>query len=165
MTPVSYLIKGEMLMNQSIEQRVRVLVEPIIKEKGLELVDVEYMKEGTHWYLRLFIDKDGGVDIDDCSGVSHAVSELLDKSDIILQSYILEVSSPGLERPLKRTEDFQRFQGELITIKTNKLFKGYEEFSGYLMGLENDEIILEYEGKQMAIPRSVVKKAHLSLEF
>jgi ribosome maturation factor RimP len=154
-----------MLMNQSIEQRVRVLVEPIIKEKGLELVDVEYMKEGTHWYLRLFIDKDGGVDIDDCSGVSHAVSELLDKSDIILQSYILEVSSPGLERPLKRTEDFQRFQGELITIKTNKLFKGYEEFSGYLMGLENDEIILEYEGKQMAIPRSVVKKAHLSLEF
>lgn len=152
-------------MNQSIEQRVRVLVEPIIKEKGLELVDVEYMKEGTHWYLRLFIDKDGGIDIDDCSGVSHAVSKLLDNSDIILQSYILEVSSPGLERPLKRTEDFQRFQGELITIKTNKLFKGYEEFSGYLMGLENDEIILEYEGKQMAIPRSVVKKAHLSLEF
>jgi ribosome maturation factor RimP len=154
-----------MLMNQSVEQQVRVLVEPIIKEKGLELVDVEYMKEGAHWYLRLFIDKDGGVDIDDCSGVSHAVSDLLDTSNIILQSYVLEVSSPGLERPLKKSEDFQRFQGELITVKTKKLFEGYQEFSGYLIGLENDEIILEYEGKRMAIPRSVVKKAHLSLEF
>lgn len=152
-------------MNQSVEQQVRVLVEPIIKEKGLELVDVEYMKEGAHWYLRLFIDKDGGVDIDDCSGVSHAVSDLLDTSNIILQSYVLEVSSPGLERPLKKSEDFQRFQGELITVKTKKLFEGYQEFSGYLIGLENDEIILEYEGKRMAIPRSVVKKAHLSLEF
>lgn len=152
-------------MNQSVEQRVKVLIEPIIKEKGLELVDVEYLKEGAHWYLRLYIDKDGSVDIDDCSGVSHAVSELLDNADLILQSYILEVSSPGLERPLKKKEDFQRFQGELITVKTNKLFKGYQEFSGYLIGLENDEIILEYEGKRMAIPRSVVEKAHLSLEF
>lgn len=152
-------------MNQGMEQRVSVLVEPLIKEKGLELVDVEYMKEGAHWYLRLFIDKEGSVDIDDCTEVSHAVSGLLDTSDVILQSYILEVSSPGLERPLKKNEDFQRFQGKLITIKTNKLFKGYQEFSGYLIGLENEEIILEYEGKRMAIPRSVVKKAHLSIEF
>lgn len=152
-------------MNQGVEQRVSVLVEPLIKEKGLELVDVEYMKEGAHWYLRLFIDKEGSVDIDDCTEVSHAVSGLLDTSDVILQSYILEVSSPGLERPLKKNEDFQRFQGKLITIKTNKLFKGYQEFSGYLVGLENEEIILEYEGKRMAIPRSVVKKAHLSIEF
>jgi ribosome maturation factor RimP len=154
-----------MLMNQSIEQRVRVLVEPLIKEKDLELVDVEYLKEGVHWYLRLFIDKDGGIDIDDCSGVSHTVSELLDASDIIRQTYTLEVSSPGLERPLKKSEDFQRFQGELITVKTNKLYKGYQEFSGYLIGLEDGEIILEYEGTRMAIPRSVVKKAHLAIEF
>ncbi len=144
---------------------MRVLVEPLIKEKDLELVDVEYLKEGVHWYLRLFIDKDGGIDIDDCSGVSHAVSELLDASDIIRQTYTLEVSSPGLERPLKKSEDFQRFQGELITVKTNKLYKGYQEFSGYLIGLEDGEIILEYEGTRMAIPRSVVKKAHLAIEF
>ncbi len=152
-------------MNQSIEQRVRVLVEPLIKEKDLELVDVEYLKEGVHWYLRLFIDKDGGIDIDDCSGVSHTVSELLDASDIIRQTYTLEVSSPGLERPLKKSEDFQRFQRELITVKTNKLYKGYQDFSGYLIGLEDGEIILEYEGTRMAIPRSVVKKAHLAIEF
>ncbi|MDD2234036.1 MAG: ribosome maturation factor RimP [Desulfitobacteriaceae bacterium] len=152
-------------MNQGVEQRVSVLAEPLIKEKGLELVDVEYMKEGAHWYLRLFIDKEGSVDIDDCTEVSHAVSELLDTSDVIPQSYILEVSSPGLERPLKKDEDFRRFQGKLITINTNKLYKGYQEFSGYLIGLENEEIILEYEGKRMAIPRCVVKKAQLSIEF
>ncbi|MHB8126475.1 MAG: ribosome maturation factor RimP [Desulfitobacteriaceae bacterium] len=152
-------------MNQGVEQRVSVLIEPIIKEKGLELVDVEYIKEGAHWYLRLFIDKDGSVDLDDCSGVSHAVSELLDTANVIQQAYMLEVSSPGLERPLKKTEDFQRFQGKLVVIKTNKLFNGYQEFSGYLRGLENEEIILEFEGKRMAIPRSIVKKARLSIQF
>ncbi len=152
-------------MNQGVEQLVSVLVEPRIKERGLELVDVEYIKEGAHWYLRLFIDKDGGVDLDDCSGVSHAVSEILDTVDAIQQAYMLEVSSPGLERPLKKTEDFQRFQGKLVAIKTNKLFEGYQEFSGYLSGLEYDEIVLEYEGKRIAIPRSIVKQAHLSIEF
>ncbi|MFZ3101395.1 MAG: ribosome maturation factor RimP [Desulfitobacteriaceae bacterium] len=152
-------------MNQGIEQLVSVLIEPIIKEKGLELVDVEYIKEGAHWYLRLFIDKNGGVDLDDCSEVSHAVSELLDTADAIQQAYMLEVSSPGLERPLKKTEDFQRFQGKLVAIKTNKLYEGYQDFNGYLMGLENEEIILEYEGKRISIPRSIVKQAHLAIEF
>ncbi len=152
-------------MNQGVEQRVSGLIEPLIKEKGLELVDVEYIKEGAHWYLRLFIDKDGGVDLDDCSEVSHAVSELLDTADAIQQAYMLEVSSPGLERSLKKTEDFQRFQGKLVAIKTNKLHEGYQDFSGYLMGLENEEIILEYEGKRIAIPRNIVKQARLSIEF
>lgn len=152
-------------MSQGVEERVRVLVEQVIKAKGLELDDVEYVKEGAHWYLRLFIDKDGGVDIDDCSRVSHFVSELLDKSDIIRQSYILEVSSPGLERSLKKTEDFERYRGKLVAVETNKLHRGYQEFSGYLIGLENEEIILEYEGNRMAIPRSIVKKAHLALQL
>ncbi len=152
-------------MNQRVEQQVSVLIEPIIKEKGLELVDVEYIKEGAHWYLRLFIDKDGGVDLDDCSDVSHAVSEILDTADTIQQAYMLEVSSPGLERPLKKTEDFQRFQGKLVAVKTNKPYEGFQDFSGYLRGLENEEIILEYEGKRIAIPRSIVKQARLSIEL
>jgi ribosome maturation factor RimP len=154
-----------MQMSQGIEERVRVLVEPVIKEKGLELDDVEYVKEGAHWYLRLFIDKDGGVDIDDCSRASYAASELLDKSDIIRQSYILEVSSPGLERSLKKTEDFVRYQGKLVAVETNRLHEGFQEFTGYLIGLENDEIILEYEGNRMAIPRSIMKRAHLALNL
>lgn len=152
-------------MNQRVEQQVSVLIEPIIKEKGLELVDVEYIKEGAHWYLRLFIDKDGGVDLDDCSDVSHAVSEILDTADTIQQAYMLEVSSPGLERPLKKTEDFQRFQGKLVAVKTNKPYEGFQDFSGYLRGLENEEIILEYEGKRIAIPRSIVNQARLSIEL
>jgi ribosome maturation factor RimP len=152
-------------MNEAMEHRIGLLVEPIVREKGLELVDVEYIKEGAHWYLRLYIDKDGGVDMDDCSGVSHLVSEMLDQQNPIPQAYTLEVSSPGLERPLKKEEDFIRFQGSLVTVHTTSPFQGYKEFSGNLIGLINDEIVLEYEYKRMAIPRSLVKKIHLALDF
>ncbi len=152
-------------MDESLEQRIGLLVEPLVREKGLELVNVEYIREGAHWYLRLYIDKDGGVDMDDCSGVSHMVSEMLDQKNPIPQAYMLEVSSPGLERPLKKDEDFIRFQGSLVTVHTTSLFQGYKEFSGNLIGLINDEIVLEYENKQMAIPRALAKKTHLSLDF
>ena len=152
-------------MNESMEHRVGLLVEPLVREKGLELVNVEYIREGAHWYLRLYIDKDGGVDMDDCSGVSHMVSEMLDQDNPIPQAYMLEVSSPGLERPLKKDEDFIRFQGSLVTVHTTSPFQGYKEFSGNLIGLINDEIVLEYEGKRVAIPRTLAKKTHLALEF
>jgi ribosome maturation factor RimP len=152
-------------MNEAMEQQVRSLVEPLVREKGLELVDVEYIKEGAHWYLRLYIDKDGGVDMDDCSGVSHAVSEMLDQKNPIPQAYMLEVSSPGLERPLKKEEDFIRYQGSLVTVHTASQFQGYKEFTGNLVGLINDEIVLEYEHKRVAIPRNLAKKTHLALDF
>ena len=152
-------------MNETLEQQVALLVEPIIREKGLELVNVEYIREGAHWYLRLYIDKDGGVDMDDCSGISHMVSEMLDQKNPILQAYMLEVSSPGLERPLKKDEDFIRFQGSLVTVHTKSPFQGYKEFSGNLIGLINDEIVLEYEDKRVAIPRTLAKKTHLALDF
>ncbi|MGI5873032.1 MAG: ribosome maturation factor RimP [Bacillota bacterium] len=152
-------------MNEAMEQRIRLLVEPIVREKGLELVDVEYIKEGTHWYLRLYIDKDGGVDMDDCSEVSYVVSEMLDRENPIPQAYMLEVSSPGLERPLKKEEDFIRFQGSLVTVHTTTLFRGYKKFTGNLIGLINDEIVLEYEHKRMAIPRTLAKETHLALDF
>ena len=152
-------------MNEALEQQIESIVEPIIREKGLELVNVEYIKEGAHWYLRLYIDKDGGVDMDDCSEVSHLVSEMLDQKNPIPQAYMLEVSSPGLERPLKKEADFIRFQGSLVTVHTASAFQGYNEFSGNLVGLINDEIVLEYEDKRIAIPRTLVKKAHLSLDF
>ena len=152
-------------MNEAMEQRIALLVDPLVSEKGLELVNVEYIKEGAHWYLRLYIDKDGGVDMDDCSGVSHAVSEMLDEKNPIPQAYMLEVSSPGLERPLKKEEDFVRFQGSLVTVHTTSPFQGFKEFSGILVGLIDDEIILEYEDKRIAIPHSLTKKAHLALDF
>lgn len=152
-------------MGLPVEQKVEALVTPIIQELGLELVDVEYIKEGAHWYLRLYIDKEEGIDLDDCSNVSHAVSELLDKNDPIPQAYMLEVSSPGLERPLKKVEDFIRFQGKLIRIRTKEPFQGYREFTGYLAGLENDEIILEYEKEKVQLPKNIIDKANLAFEF
>ncbi|HEY8909615.1 MAG TPA: ribosome maturation factor RimP [Desulfosporosinus sp.] len=152
-------------MNQAMEHQIELLVEPIVKEKGLELVNVEYIREGAHWYLRLYIDKDGGVDMDDCSAISHMVSEMLDQNNPIPQAYMLEVSSPGLERPLKKDEDFIRFQGSLVTVHTTSPFQGYKEFSGNLVGVINDEIVLEYEGKRIAIPRTLAKRTHLAIVF
>ena len=152
-------------MNLTIERQVANLVAPLIGEKGLELVDVEYVREGAHWYLRIYIDKEGGVELDDCTEISYAVSEILDKADPISQSYMLEVSSPGLERPLKKDEDFDRFKGKLVTVKLDAPFQGYNEFTGYLEGLINGEIVLEYEGDKVAIPRSLAGKTHLALEF
>jgi len=152
-------------MSSVMEQQISSLVEPLVRARGLELVNVEYIKEGAHWYLRLYIDKNGGVDMDDCTGVSHAVSEMLDQRNPIPQAYMLEVSSPGLERPLLKDEDFIRFQGSLVTVHTTSLYQGYKEFTGNLMGLINDEIVLEYEDKRMAIPRALAKKTHLALDF
>lgn len=152
-------------MSSVLEEQISSLVEPLVREKGLELVNVEYIREGAHWYLRLYIDKDGGVDMDDCSGVSHMVSEMLDLKNPIPQAYMLEVSSPGLERPLKKEDDFTRFQGSLVTVHTTSPFQGYKVFSGNLVGLINDEIVLEYEDRRVAIPRTLAKKTHLSLDF
>lgn len=152
-------------MGLSVEQRVEALITPIIRDQGLELVDVEYVKEGAHWYLRIYIDKEGGVDIDDCTNVSHAVSEILDRDNPIAQAYMLEVSSPGLERPLKKDEDFLRFAGKLVRVLTKEPYEGYQEFTGYLVGLIEDAIVLEYEKETIKIPRTIVEKVNLALEF
>jgi ribosome maturation factor RimP len=152
-------------MVQSVEQQVETLIAPVVLDNGIELVDVEYVKEGAHWYLRLYIDKEGGVDMDDCTKVSHLVSEVLDKKDPIPQAYMLEVSSPGLERPLKKDEDFHRFSGKLVRVITKEPYQGYQDFMGYLVGLVEGEIVLEYEKETIKIPRKLVDKANLALEF
>lgn len=152
-------------MGKSIIEQVEEVIAPVISDQELELVDIEYVKEGAQWYLRIFIDKEGGVDIDDCTNVSHAVSEALDKKDPVFQAYVLEVSSPGLERPLKKDEDFERFKGKLVRVQTKETYKGYQEFTGYLVGIINDEIVLEYEKASIAIPRPIVDKSNLAFEF
>ena len=152
-------------MAGAVEEQVAALVEPLIAAKGLELVDVEYVKEGPHWYLRIYVDKEGGVDLDDCAEVSQVVSAELDKADPIKQAYMLEVSSPGLERPLKKDQDFERFKGSLVTVRTTEIYQGFTEFTGYLVGLVGGDVVLEYEGEQMAIPRNLIAKTHLYFEF
>lgn len=153
-------------MESRVEVQVSALVEPIIEQLGLELVAVEYVKEGAHWYLRVFIDKENGnIDLNDCQEVSQAISVKLDEADPISQAYMLEVSSPGLERPLKKDADFAKFKDNLITVNTYAPYQGFKEFTGYLVGLENDAIVMRYETETISIPREIVSKAHLAVEF
>lgn len=134
-----------MAKGSNTEQKVLPLLEPIVAENGLELVDLEFVKEGVNWYLRVYIDKDGGVSIDDCELVSRALEEKLDAADPIEQAYILEVSSPGLDRPLKKEADFQKFQGEIIDVKLYKPLNGSKQYQGKLLGLENGVLSIEEE--------------------
>jgi ribosome maturation factor RimP len=152
-------------MSKSVLAKVRQLVEPLVTGLGLELVDVEYVKEGPHWYLRIYIDKDGGVDIDDCATASHKISEILDRENPIPQAYMLEVSSPGIERPLRKREDYEKFKGELVSVYVSEPYQGFSCFTGNLIGLIEDNVVLEYEGQKIAIPFHQVERAHLSFEF
>ena len=127
------------------EEKVLPILEPIIAEKGLELVDLEFVKEGVNWYLRVYIDKDGGVNIDDCEAVSRALEVKLDEKDPIEQAYILEVSSPGIDRPLKKDADFVKYQGEIIDVKLYKAQDGSKQYQGKLLGLENGVLSIEEE--------------------
>jgi len=145
----------------SVEETVSDLTAKAIAEYGYELVDVEYVKAGKDWILRIFIDKPSGVTLDDCQIASETISSELDKQNIIEKSYLLEVSSPG-ERPLKRDADFIRYKGEWVELKLYEAINGNKLFQGKLIGLENSEIKIEDEsGNQMNFERmkvAVVKR-------
>lgn len=138
-------IRGEKMAKSNTEKKVLPLLEPIVAERGLELVDLEFVKEGANWYLRVYIDKEGGVSIDDCEAVSRALEAKLDEKDPIEQAYVLEVSSPGIDRPLKKDADFIRFQGEIIDVKLYKAVDGQKQFQGKLLGFNDGVISLEEE--------------------
>lgn len=150
-----------------IEDTIWKMAEPVVLENGLELIDVEYVKEGAEWYLRLFLDKEGedGVDLDDCELISRKLSDLLETADPITQAYRLEVSSPGIERPLKRTKDFQRFKGEKVQIKTFSDVEGKKQFIGILGETTEDTVVIEVEDVPIGIPRKKISKANLVWEF
>ncbi len=152
-------------MSKSVLSKVRQLAEPQVSGLGLELVDVEYVKEGAHWYLRIYIDKEGGVDIDDCTAVSLKMSEILDRENPIPQAYMLEVSSPGIERPLRKREDYEKYKDELVSVYTTEPFNGFSSFTGNLVGLVENNVVLEYEGQEITIPFDLVERAHLTFEF
>ena len=117
-----------MTKREQYEQRTETLLLPIIEKNRFELVDVEYVKEGGTWYLRAYIDKPGGITVDDCEVVNRALGELLDEEDFMEESYVLEVSSPGLGRPLKKEKDFLRSIGEEVEIRTYRAVEGQKEF-------------------------------------
>lgn len=145
------------------------LVAPVAEELaarlGLEVVDVEYRREGGGWVLRVFIDKPGGVTLDDCQALSEELSDRLDDLDPIPTSYSLEVSSPGIERPLKRPADFERFAGRRVHVRTFAPLEGRRNFQGRLVGLVEGDVVLETDAGQVAIPHDLVAKAHLVAEF
>lgn len=141
------------------------LAAPVVAAQGCELWDVEYVKEAGTWYLRLYIDKEGGVSIDDCEAISRRVSDLLDEADPIEGSYTFEVSSAGAERPLKRPSDFERFMGSPITIRLYKNKDGRKEFAGTLAGYEDGAVLLDTGGQTLRFEKAEIALVRLRMEF
>ncbi|WP_322903978.1 ribosome maturation factor RimP [Paenibacillus campi] len=148
-----------------IKATVEEMVQPFLEEHGFELVDVEYVKEGKNWFLRVFVDKEGGIDIDDCGRVSEYMSEQLDKHDPIKDPYFLEVSSPGAERPLKKEADVQKAVGKDVFVTTYEPVDGAKEFEGRLLSFEADELLIEAGKKRYTVPYAKVASARLAIIF
>jgi ribosome maturation factor RimP len=162
------------MAGQAIVEKIKELVTPIVVAEHLELVDVEFKREGRVNYLRIFIDKPGGVTIADCQQVSRECEVVLDVEDVIRTQYVLEVSSPGLDRPLKTKADYQRFQHHLVKIKTFQAIQGRKKFLGHLQGI-TDELdtvmspcfvkITLLDGEEIRIPYGMIASARLEVEF
>ncbi|MGI6611413.1 MAG: ribosome maturation factor RimP [Limnochordia bacterium] len=144
-----------------VVDEVTKLAEPQCTALGFELVDVEYVKEGRDMVLRLLIDKPGGVTVDDCALLSRQIDPILDAADPVASSYYLQVSSPGLDRSLKRETDFERFAGSLVQLRTYQAIGGQRNFRGVLTGLRDGNVAMEVEGEQVLIPLQQVAKANL----
>ncbi len=155
-----------MAKEMNTEKKVELLLFPVIEENCYELVDIEFVKEGQNWYLRLYIDKDGGVTVDDCEFVSRAVEAVLDEKDPIEQAYILEVSSPGLDRPLKKDSDFVKYAGEIVDVKLYKAVNKQKEFQGELKGLEGAIVtITDSDGNELSFDRKDIALIRLAVLF
>lgn len=148
-----------------IESRTEQLVQPIIDENHFELVDVEYVKEGANWYLRVYADKEGGINIDDCVLISRALEEKLDQEDFIQEAYILEVSSPGLGRPLKKEKDFARNLGKDVELKLYRPFEKQKEWEGTLIDYNTETITIQIEEDKIEFNRNDIALIRLALDF
>lgn len=148
-----------------VEQRCEALVQPILDEHGFELWDVEYVKEGANYYLRVYADKEGGITIDDCVTISRALEGKLDEEDFISEAYILEVSSPGLGRTLKRERDFARSIGVAVDVKLYQAVNQQKEYTGILKAYDEKKIILELEETEMEIQRNEIALIRLAFDF
>ena len=132
-----------MTKRETYEQKTEQLLLPIMEEHQFELVDVEFVKEAGNWFLRAYIDKPGGIGVDDCETVSRRLSDLLDEQDFIEESYILEVSSPGLGRPLKKDKDLERSIGESVDVRLFRAIDRQKEFTGILKAWDKDTVVIE----------------------
>lgn len=153
------------MSTSKIKTVVEEMVQPYLNSHGFELVDIEYVKEGSHYFLRIFVDKEGGIDIDDCGRISEYLSEQLDKNDPISDAYFLEVSSPGAERPLKKQEDVKKAIGKNVCITTYEPIGGAKEFEGLLLSFDGETAVVRTGKKEQEIPYAKVASARLAIVF
>ena len=155
-----------MARRDEYESRVEKFLTPIMEENNYELVDVEYVKEAGTWYLRAYIDKEGGFTVDDCEMVSRRLSDWLDKEDFIDDSYILEVSSPGLGRPLKKEKDYVRSMGREVEVRLYKAIDRQKEFTGTLSAYDDKTVTLTMEdGSEAVFEKADIALIRLALDF
>ena len=154
-----------MTKREQYEQQTEELILPILQELSFELVDVEYVKEGGSWFLRAYIDKEGGITVDDCETVSRRMNDLLDEKDYIEESYIFEVSSPGLGRPLKKEKDFKRSIGKEVEIRTYRAIDHEKEFCGILTGYDDKTVAIETEDGERTFSKDEIALIRLAVIF
>lgn len=154
-----------MAIKTSVVQKITQIADPIILEEGLELVDIEYIKAGKSWILRVYIDKPDGVNLQDCQNLSRQLSDLIDVNEIIITPYTLEVSSPGLDRPLKNEEDFKRFAGKKARVQTFSPIEGQKKFAGVIESTTNNIVTLQTDSGAREIPLEKISKARLEVEI
>lgn len=155
-----------MARREDYERMTEELILPILEEHNFELVDVEYVKEGGNYYLRAYIDKEGGISVDDCEVVSRALSDKLDEKDFIADAYILEVSSPGLTRPLKKEKDYKRSMGKELEIRTYRAVEKQKEFYGILKAYDEETVTIENdEQKELTFEKSNIALIRLAVHF
>ena len=154
-----------MSTSQTYETRPEALLSSIVERFGVEIYDIEYVKEGSDWYLRAYIDKPGGVNINDCENVSRALSDELDKEDFIKDAYILEVSSPGLGRALKKDKHLEKSLGEEVELKLYKPIDKQKEFDGILKAYDADTITVTIDNEEKIFARTDIAIIRLALDF
>ena len=155
-----------MSKREAYEARTEELITPILERMQFELVDVEYVKEGATWYLRAYIDKEGGITVNDCEAVAREMNEILDREDYIEDSYVFEVSSPGLGRPLKKEKDYARSMGKELEIRTYRAIDKKKEFYGILKSYDEKTVTIATEdGSELTLEKADIALIRLAFDF
>jgi ribosome maturation factor RimP len=152
-------------IRKAVYRRVEEIAESLLRDEGLELVDLEYRREGRRWVLRLFIDKEGGVTVEDCATVSRELGDILDAKDAVPEAYVLEVSSPGLNRRVRKREDFSRFAGRKVEVRLTAPQQGRRKIVGHILGVEGEAVVVAAPEATYSIALEDIARAILVYEF
>lgn len=155
-----------MAKHENYVTRTEELITPILERMNFELVDVEFVKEGSSWYLRAYIDKEGGITVNDCEAVAREMNEILDREDYVEESYVFEVSSPGLGRPLKKEKDYIRNMGKKLEIRTYRAVCGEKEFYGILKAYDDNRVTIENDdGEELIFEKKEIALIRQAFDF